>query len=278
MISDKVKTFLFSIVLYAATIAVTLVAAWRHVVSLVSASAIAPLDLTWGNGITFVLVFVVFTTVMVKFVRTAHISLGVFLLIALVAGSQFIFSAWLPWPYSLVAGFVVALLMWLVPRVLVHDLAIMLGIGGIAALLGLSITPLVAAVMLTLLSLYDIISVYRTRHMVVLAGRMLESGSVFGFLVPSRLSGFFMLRKEALHTRSVMMLGSGDIGLPLVMAASAVSQSIAASLMISGFSLIGVSLMHWLFAHQKKPAPMAALPPIAVSAILGYALAIALGI
>ncbi len=87
-----------------------------------------------------------------------------------------------------------------------------------------------------------------------------------------------MRRDEALQTRAVMMLGSGDIGLPLVLATSAVSTSIGAAVMVAGASLIGISTMHWLFVHQERPAPMAALPPIAVSAILGYLLAILLGV
>jgi presenilin-like A22 family membrane protease len=236
------------------------------------------LDLTLQTGIIFLVVFVVFTTIMVRFAGVARLFLSFFLVVALIAGAQFILSAWMPWPYDIIGAVAVALLLWALPRVAVHDAAIVLGIGGLAAVLGLSMTPLVACVLLAALSVYDILSVYRTRHMVVLAGRMLQSGAVFGFLVPARLSGFFMRRTDAIASRSVMMLGSGDIGLPLVLATSAVSQSIAAAVMVAVASLIGISAMHWLFVHQERPAPMAALPPIAVSAILGYLLAILLGV
>lgn len=273
MISDKLRISLASLTLYAATIAVALTAAWQHIARPALMGGVGPLELTWQNGVLFALVFAVFTFVMVRFVRVAHISLAFFLFIALVAGSQFIFAAWVPAPYDIIGALGVALALWVFPRVLVHDIAIMLGIGGVAAVLGLSITPLVACVLLAGLSLYDIVSVYRTRHMVALADRMISSGSVFGFLVPAQLSGFWMPRSKALNARSVMVLGSGDIGLPLVLAASALSQSIGASLLVAGFALVGVMLMHWLFAHQDRPRPMAALPPIAVSAILGYVLA-----
>lgn len=87
-----------------------------------------------------------------------------------------------------------------------------------------------------------------------------------------------MRRDEAIRSRAVMMLGSGDIGLPLVLATSAVSQSIAAAVIVAGASLIGITVMHWLFVHQERPAPMAALPPIAVSAVLGYLLAVLIGV
>lgn len=276
--SDKVRIFISSVTLYALTAALALAAAWRHATGPAMPGGLGPLQLDWSSGLVFLIVFVGFTFVMVRFARVARLALALFLLVALLVGSQFIFSAWAPWPYDVAGAVLVVLLLAAVPRVFMHDLAIMLGIGGIAAVLGLSVTPLVACVLLAVLSIYDIISVYRTRHMVALAGRMLQSGAVFGFLVPARLSGFFMRRRDALNAREVMMLGSGDIGLPLVLATSAVSQSIPAAILVAVFSLAGVSVMHWLFAHQERPAPMAALPPIAVSAILGYALAILLGI
>jgi presenilin-like A22 family membrane protease len=128
------------------------------------------------------------------------------------------------------------------------------------------------------LAIYDVIAVYRTRHMVALAGRMLESGAVFGFLVPERLNVFAHPVSRALRERSVMVLGSGDIGLPLVLAASSVATSVNAAYMVAGASLVGLSLMQLLFVRQRRPLPMAALPPIAASAILGYVLAVILGI
>lgn len=276
--NEHIRIFLNSLGLYIITAVLALAAAWRHVTHLESVSVVGPLDVTWQNGLIFLVVFVVFTYVMVRFVRVARVSLSFFLAIALIAGTQFILSGWMPFPWDIVGSICVGALVWYVPRVVVHDIAIVFGIGGIAALLGLAITPLVACVLLAVLSVYDIISVYRTHHMVTLAGHMMESGAVFGFLVPARVSGFLQSRDDALRARSVMMLGSGDIGLPLVLAASAVSQSIPAACLVATCSLVGVSTMHWLFMHQKHSQPMAALPPIAVSAILGYAIAIALGI
>ncbi len=276
MIPDKLRIFIASIGLYALTIAVSLAAAWRHIVVPTLIGGVGQLDLTVQNALLFAAVFIVFTFVMVRFARVARVSLVLLLFVALIAGAQFVFSSWLSSPYDIVAAGALAVLLWLVPRVLVHDIAILIGIGGIAAVLGLSLTPLIACVLLATLAVYDIISVYRTRHMVMIAGRMLSSGAVFGFLVPARLSGFLMRRDVALCTRSVMMLGSGDIGLPLVLAVSALSQSVISALSVAVFSLAGIALMHWLFAHQRRPIPMAALPPIAVSAIIGYAVSLLL--
>jgi presenilin-like A22 family membrane protease len=275
--NERVRIFFNSFILYAVTGVVALTAAWQHVIH-PALGGIGPLEMTLQNGLIFLAVFIVFTVVMVRYIRVAHVSLSFLLLIALVAGAQFVFSAWLPRPWDIVTALGLVVLLWRLPLVIVHDVAIVVGIGGIVGVLGLSVTPLVACSLLAALSLYDIISVYRTHHMVALADRMMESGAVFGFLVPASSRGFIMRRDTALGARAVMMLGSGDIGLPLVLATSAVSQSIGAAILVALCSLLGISVMHWLFAHQERPAPMAALPPIAVSAIIGYVLAVLLRI
>ena len=276
--NDKLRIFIGSIGMYFVTMALALAAAWRHTMYPASTGTVNPLELTFQTAVIFIVVFVVFTTIVVRYANAARVLLSFFLVVALIAGTHFILSAWYRWPYDIVGAVMLAVLLWRMPRVAVHDVAVMFGIGGLATILGLSITPLVAVVLLAVLSVYDIISVYRTRHMVTLARRMMTSGAVFGFLVPARLSGFLLRRDDALNARAVMMLGSGDIGLPLVLATSAVSQSVIAALFVAAASLIGVAMMHWLFVHQERPAPMAALPPIAAAAIIGYLLAIVLGV
>ncbi len=272
------RIFYFCGVMYAATSALALIATSLHIAQPQQLGLVRPVEITLENGIIFFSVFVLFTFVMIRFVRAARASLSILLSLALLAGAQFIFSAWLSTTESIVAAVAVVVLLRLLPLVIIHDGAIMLGIAGIAGILGLSITPLIACGLLAVLSVYDVISVYRTRHMIALAGRMVESGAIFGFLIPATLTGFFARRDIALQSRSVMMLGSGDIGLPLILATSAVSQSTAAALMVALFSLVGVLIMQRLFARQQESAPMAALPPIALSAILGYLTAILLGI
>lgn len=267
-----------SVILYLLAAAVALSAAWFHVADPTLPGMVVPLELSLRDVAILVAVFALFTFVIVRFGRVARLSLPVFLVVALVAGTQFVLSPWMQQPLDSIAALLFVLFVWRVPRVLVHDLAILVGIGGIAAILGLSLTPLVACGLLAVLSVYDIVSVYRTRHMVALAGRMLSSGAVFGFLIPARIPDFLAHRDEALRTRSVMLLGSGDVGLPLILAASAVSQSVAVAVLVVLGAVLGLIAMLWLFSRQDRPAPMAALPPIAVPAIVGYVAAVLLGI
>jgi presenilin-like A22 family membrane protease len=267
------------LLLESATLALGIWAASAHVAA-PSLGGLGAVSFGWAEIAIFVAVFALFTFTILHWRRAAQSSLGIFLGIAILVGVQYIVSPLLPSPWwaSWSVAALVLVLWHALPRVLVHDVAIAAGIGGLCALLGLSLTPLAACGLLAVLSVYDVISVYRTRHMVALAGRMLESGSVFGFLVPARPRVFLMPVREALDQKQVMMLGSGDVGLPLVLAASAAITSTAAAAMVAVFSLIGLTVMQWLFMHQERPAPMAALPPIAAAAILGYAFAVILGI
>lgn len=269
--------FAHTFVLYALTLAVGILTAWRHVLAPES-GVLAPLELSWSNAIVFVAVFLLFTVLLLRFVRFAQASLALFLALAMLMGSQFVFSPWLTWPLSGVAALAFVIGVWLIGRVITHDIAIAVGIAGIATLLGLSLTPLIACVLLALMAIYDVISVYRTRTMVAMANTMLSSGAIFGFLVPARTGGFFMKNLDALKRREVMMLGSGDIGLPLVLTASVTTTSVAAAIMVGVFSLAGVMGMEYLFVNQEARTPMAALPPIAAMAIIGYVVATLLGL
>jgi presenilin-like A22 family membrane protease len=275
---DRTKLLINVLLLASATLAVAVAAAWGHAVHPSDNGLIQPLALAWIDVAIFGVMFVLFTVLMVRSARTARVSLGLFLPIALLCGSQYVFSAWLPQQVSILIAALVALTMWRVRRVGVHDLATLLGIAGIAAVLGQSVTPLVACGVLIALSAYDIIAVYRTKHMVALAGRMLETGSVFGFLIPASPKTFLSTIDTALQERRVMMLGSGDVGLPAVLAASAASQSLWAATAAGAGAVAGLALMQWLFTHQKEPAPMAALPPVAMGAILGYLVAMLLNV
>ncbi|HXK36852.1 MAG TPA: presenilin family intramembrane aspartyl protease [Candidatus Paceibacterota bacterium] len=270
------RTFAFAVCLYALTLVLGVLAASERI-SIAQIPVSVP-QFTVTDLFIFVGVFVLMTFLMLRFGRASRLSLGILLTLAVFAGGMFIFGAWLPWPLDILAAGIVTFATRFRPRVLPHDLGVAVGIAGISGLLGLALTPLWAVCLLAFLSVYDIISVYRTRHMVALAGRMLESGFIFGFLIPSHLRTFKKPVADALTERSVMVLGSGDVGLPLVLAASSVATSLNAAFFVVGGALIGLSIMQWLFVHQRRAMPMAALPPIAVFSIIAYVVAVTLGV
>ena len=188
------------------------------------------------------------------------------------SGSQIIFGSFLNTPWDLFGAIFLASFFVLLKNVFIHDLGMVFGIAGAASLLGLNLIPATAIILLVILSFYDIVAVYWTKHMVTLARGMMESGAIFGFIIPFEFKDFFHHSGEAKQKigEKFMILGSGDIGLPIVMASSVAVISISQALTVGLFSLLGLFLTHLIFVNQTAKGPMAALPPIATLTIIGY--------
>ncbi len=204
--------------------------------------------------------------------KVAHFSFKVFLILIVFSGAQIVFGTFMPSLWGLVAAVVFTLLFARGGNVMMHNLGIILGIGGIAAVFGLSISVEFGLILLVVLSLYDILAVYVTKHMVAMARSMIEGGAIFGFLVPFKFKGFFYNRERARTGvgEEFMILGSGDIGLPLIFVSSLVKFSLTSAVITAAFSLLGLFLTHILFINQGQKRVMAALPPIATMTIIGY--------
>ena len=232
------------------------------------------LAVDWGaRDIVF---FLIFLALFIYFVRRFSLRLNIFfkliLAIAVFAGSQTVFSAVFKEPLisSLIAlSFV--LLVSSLRVVLLHNLGIVLALAGIGSILGLSLRPISAVFFLLILSFYDIIAVYKTGHMVKMAEDMIKSKAVFGLILPQKFQGWKENLENVRPGEQFMILGSGDVVMPLVLIASVIkAHSLAIGLVILFFSLVGLLITYYLFVTQKTKRPMAALPPIAVMSIIWY--------
>lgn len=194
------------------------------------------------------------------------------LLIVVFSGSQLIFSSFLPLPFDLAMAVILIALFILYNNVFTHNIAIIFGIAGVSMIIGLSISVTAAIIFLVILSFYDILAIYKTKHMVSMARTMIESGAIFGFVIPPSFGSFMTPRAEAKSQigAQFMILGSGDIGVPLIMICSIVKISFTMALITAFFSFIGLFITHLIFSNQTTRQPMAALPPIATFTIIGY--------
>lgn len=224
--------------------------------------------------VDFIILLIFFLSVWLisHYKKIAHFSLKFFLTFIVFSGSQVILGTFIPLPWDLILAVFFALIFSRGGNVLIHNLGIMLGIGGIAVVFGLSISVEFGLILLVTLSLYDIVAVYVTKHMVTMARSMMESGAIFGFLIPFDFKGFFYGREQARARvgENFMILGSGDIGLPLIFISSLVKISLSSAIITAVFSLLGLFLTHMLFMNQGQRRAMAALPPIATMTIIGY--------
>ena len=259
------------LVLFGATLFIGIFSAYNYA-PFVEKSILKPQILSWNDIVIFLAFFVVLSFILLKFKKVSGFLLKIFLVLVIFSGSQIVFGSLVYSPWDLVWALGITAFFILIHNVLVHDIAVMIGIAGISSLLGVTITPEVGIILLVALSFYDILAVYWTKHMVYLARGMIESGAIFGFVIPFELKDIFYHKNEAREKMGerFMILGSGDIGLPLIMASSVTVVSVGQAIIVALFSLVGLLLTHLIFVNQISRKPMAALPPIATMTIIGY--------
>jgi presenilin-like A22 family membrane protease len=268
-----VQKFFRVLVPFGLTQALGLYVAWRFLPEVVVAK---PVD--WGGFswvdlavlAVFIVVFFVFAT---KFKRAGSIFYKAFLSLIIFSGSQAVFGVWLMPVVATALAIALVVIFWLHQSVLIQNIAMILTIAGIGAAIGISLLPITVVYILVAFSFYDIISVYKTGHMIKMAQAMIESRAIFGFVIPEPGRTLRERVSRVAPGEGFMILGSGDVIFPLLLSVSLVSVSLAQATIVTVFSALGLFLMHLIFSNQKVRRPMAALPPIALMAIIGYLLA-----
>lgn len=225
----------------------------------------------------FFIAFLIITSLILVFLKLfkgkgGRFFFQIFLLLVIFIGAQTIFSLILP-PFSAtIFAFLLVILRITKPRLWTHNLSLGLGIAGISATLGVIASWQTFAIILAVLSVYDIIAVYKTKHMVKMARALAAKGALFALVIPEKFSFWKadLSEVDLKEKGKFLFLGTGDLALPIAFAVSVISEGLLASLVVIGATLIGVFLLHWLFTKQRKPQPMPALPPIATCAIVGF--------
>jgi presenilin-like A22 family membrane protease len=194
---------------------------------------------------------------------------------AIIFGAQGPFGLFLPQIYALLASIMLVIFRFLHPRIWTQNIVIIIGISGIAASLGASADTIFAMFILIFLSVYDIVAIYKTRHMAKLFHNMAERGAVLALIIPESFlmwkNKFSFIKSE--NKNEFIFLGTGDIALPLFFATSAFPDGIEFSIAIISGAVIGLIIDHIIFISQKENKAIPALPMIALFSIAGYVLA-----
>jgi presenilin-like A22 family membrane protease len=186
-------------------------------------------------------------------------------------GSLILFEAFFSEPFSLFLVFLLALWWIKKPVVLNQNLLIIFSIAGIGATLGLALKPEMMVLILLVLSVYDFIAVYKTKHMVTMAKDMIESGTILGLVFPASFSGFLKNLTEVKPGQGeFLILGGGDVAFPLIFSVSLLEFGILKSFLVALFSLLGLFTNFFFFLKQKERKPIPALPLIAFFSVIGY--------
>ncbi|MBI2451140.1 MAG: hypothetical protein HYV52_02250 [Parcubacteria group bacterium] len=227
------------------------------------------------SGLQFIIYFLIGTLVIFIFLRffKSNIPFKFFFYLTVFSGMNLIFSSFFSANLALILSFALVVFLFIHPRVWLHNLVFTLGVGGLGGLLGISLTPWTAVLILIVLSIYDWIAVYKTKHMVKLAKEMIQRGAIFALILPEKIRDLFILPNYEVKPGEgrAFFLGGGDVALPLLLSASVLTfYGLKISALTAVFSLFGLLATHLLFILQERKKPMPALPPIALFTIAGF--------
>jgi presenilin-like A22 family membrane protease len=188
---------------------------------------------------------------------------------------------WAPWQIALGLALALAIVWFVVPKVWLHNLAMILAMVSVGAVFGRMLSPWTAMIILAALAIYDFVAV-RFGYMLWMAKRMSDTNALPAFFIPRSISEWKNSLKESAVTniadeapsdRQYSILGGGDIGFPLLIISSVYfSRGLIDSLIMAAFTLVGLILAYWIQARFLKGKAMPALPPIAALSLIGLAI------
>lgn len=236
-----------------------------------------------GEGwfILFFIIFFLLTSLIFFFIlkflkkrKKIKLFLNSLFSVAIFIGGLHFFSLFFLFPYNIIFSILFIFLWFLISQVWFHNLVFIIVTASLIASTGLYFIPLAVAIILIVLAIYDLIAVYWTKHMTVMAKKMIATGVVFGLIIPIKFKDFFMKLnniEQAREKAKIFFIGGGDIGLPLLLVVSVYFHyDFYYALIIATLSVIGFIVTYLLFVSQKITRPIPALPSIIIFPILGY--------
>lgn len=236
-----------------------------------------PQDFTSVPGLTlaeFIIIFFFATALLlllIRFLKGRFFFEFIFSL-AIFGGLWFLAILVLPLDLAVIVASGLTLARIFIPLVFVQNFVMIFGIAGVASAIGAPTPWQTILAILLILSIYDIIAVYETKHMVTMFKGLLERGVIFALILPERFRLQFSHLREVKPGEGFFFLGTGDLALPTMFVVSAfVADSILGVGAALG-SIAGLVLTDLIFAWGRR-RPMPALPPIALGTIVGFTLA-----
>ncbi len=189
---------------------------------------------------------------------------------------------WVPITIAVTVAVAVGLTWFFVPKVWLHNVAMILTMVSLGAVFGRMISPWTAMILLLVIAVYDFFAV-RFGYMIWLTKKLSESNTLPAFFIPRFMSqwkdklkenGVAKLVEEKPSERDFSILGGGDIAFPLLLVSSVYfAYGFNNAILVAVFSLVGLIGAYWIQAVFIKGKPMPALPPIAALSLIGLLIA-----
>ncbi len=214
-----------------------------------------------SNSIYYFLAIVMFTALILFLAKKSERILKAIMYFLVFIAAYYVFIPFFK-SLSVLIAFLLVFALIKKPNVFVLNFSALVLAGGITSIFGISLEPFPVIVLLTALAVYDIISVYRTGHMIKLADSIIKLNLPMLFIIPSR--------------DRPIVFGVGDAVIPNILFISAQTFSRSPSI---GFiklqaltTLIGsfIGLLVLIAIAERKKRPHAGLPFLNFGAISGY--------
>jgi presenilin-like A22 family membrane protease len=179
--------------------------------------------------------------------------------------------------FSIISAIILIIVLYKYPEWYIVDISgIIVGAGAIA-IFGISLGIFLIIVLLIVLSIYDFISVYKTKHMIDLADTVMELKLPVLVVIP-KIRRYSLIKetkrlKDQLkegEEREAFFMGLGDIVMPGILVVATyvnITDTIFISLSVMLGTIIGFIV---LMTFVIKGKPQAGLPCLCGGAILGY--------
>ncbi|MDP7181706.1 MAG: presenilin family intramembrane aspartyl protease [Candidatus Woesearchaeota archaeon] len=173
---------------------------------------------------------------------------------------------------SLVFALILAFLKTYKKSSIVHNFTEILVYGGLAAIfVPLLKEPWIMLVLLGLISVYDVIAVRKTQHMVKMAKFQMEHKTFGGIMLQYGKEGKpGKIPKNTKPVGGTAILGGGDIGFPLLFLGTLLyTRGMTASFIALPFVVASLVYLLW---QSKKDKFYPAMPFLTVGCLAGYAI------
>jgi presenilin-like A22 family membrane protease len=229
------------------------------------------------NPLLFIGIFLAFTALILLIIKLEREwPLRLFIMFAVALTMYYVFIALVPFALALFLTIAITLILYKYPEWYVIDaVAIIIGTGA-ASIFGISLGIVPTLILLSVLAIYDAISVYKTKHMVSLAEGVMDMKMPVLFIIP-RNRGYSSLEESKLGEDAYFM-GLGDAVIPTILVVSA--NLLPGSRMIGFISLPALGAMIGTFIGYLvltffigKGKPQAGLPFLNSGAIIGFLVA-----
>ena len=192
------------------------------------------------------------------------------------------FAAFINTAAAAILALIVSILRLYKPNMLIQNLSEIFIYGGLAASVINIFNLLAAFMLLIIISIYDYIAVFKTKHMIKLANFQSNSKVFAGLLIPYE-KGKLSIKPKPISSSikkekdsRVAILGGGDIGFPLIFAGVVMKGLMLKETVLVGFLktmiipvFVSLALLFLLIKGQENKF-YPAMPVLSIGCFIGY--------